>query len=81
MFSFRGRRSGAKLERRHSRASSVDRREIFKKYITNGSEHEENLRPFANDDPELLKGEEEPVDEDDREKGRVKKTATVYVCN
>ena len=46
------------MERRHSRASSVDRREIFKKYITNGSEHEETLRPFANDDPELLKGEE-----------------------
>ena len=50
---------GSNLERRHSRASSVDRREIFKKYITNGSEHEENLRPFADDDTELLKAADE----------------------
>ena len=50
---------GTNLERRHSRASSVDRREIFKKYIANGSEHEENLRPFANDDPDLLKAADE----------------------
>ena len=41
------------IERRHSRASSVDRREIFKKYIQNATASSEHT-PYANDNPELL---------------------------
>ncbi len=41
------------LSRRHSRASSVDRREIFTKYIARGNEHSDNIHPYENDDPEL----------------------------
>ncbi len=48
-------KTSSSLERRHSRASSVDRREIFQKYIQNAGEHAEDLRPYANDDPDLLK--------------------------
>jgi hypothetical protein len=33
------------LSRHHSRASSVDRREIFSKYITFTSEHSGNIQP------------------------------------
>ena len=41
------------LSRRHSRASSVDRREIFTKYITRDSEHSDTIHPYENHDPEL----------------------------
>ena len=47
------RRSLQRIERRHSRASSVDRREIFQKYIQNVNEHAESLRPYVNEDTEL----------------------------
>ena len=46
--------SSASVERRHSRASSVDRREIFRKYIQNVNEHAEDFRPYENVDPDLL---------------------------
>ena len=53
----RGRKSGVKkaslILRKHSRASSVDRREIFNKYIQKSSEHTDSIRPFSSDDPEL----------------------------
>ena len=52
----RGRKTGKKnltLQRKHSRASSVDRREIFNKYIQKSSEHTDSIRPFSSDDPEL----------------------------
>merc|ERR1712243_236074 len=42
-----------KLNRKHSRASSVDRREIFQKYINIDSEHAENVKPFENKSSEL----------------------------
>ena len=48
-------KTSSKLLRRHSRASSVDRREIFNKYIQKSSEHSESVRPFSSDDPELEK--------------------------
>jgi len=38
-----------KLRRKHSRASSVDRREIFEKYISNSSEHADNVRLYTGD--------------------------------
>ena len=38
-----------KLRRKHSRASSVDRREIFEKYINNDSEHADNVKLFTGD--------------------------------
>ena len=38
-----------KLRRKHSRASSVDRREIFEKYINNDSEHADNIKLFTGD--------------------------------
>jgi hypothetical protein len=41
------------LSRRHSRASSVDRREIFTKYVARGNEHSDDIHPYENDDPEL----------------------------
>jgi hypothetical protein len=42
------------FHRRHnSRASSVDRREIFEKYVQEGSEHSSKILPYCNDDPEL----------------------------
>ena len=40
-------------KRRHSRASSVDRREIFNKYIQRPGELSDSVRPFTSDDPEL----------------------------
>lgn len=40
------------LLRRHSRASSVDRREIFNKYIQRTES--DNVKPFTSDDPELV---------------------------
>lgn len=46
-------RSQTLLNRRHSRASSVDRREIFNKYIQRSSEHSDSVRPYSSDDPEL----------------------------
>ena len=43
--------------RRHnSRASSVDRREIFEKYVQEGNEHSNNILPYSNDNPELSHG-------------------------
>ena len=42
------------LHRRHSRASSVDRREIFNKYIQRSGEHSDSVRPYSSDDPELI---------------------------
>jgi len=47
------RTSGDKITRKHSRASSVDRREIFQKYINIDSEHAENVKLFENDSSEL----------------------------
>jgi hypothetical protein len=56
----RGRRGKAGLlQRRHSRASSVDRREIFNKYIQRSGEHSDSVRPFSSDDPELCHGEKD----------------------
>ena len=44
--------------RRHnSRASSVDRREIFEKYVHEGNEHSTKILPYSNDDPELIGNE------------------------
>ena len=44
--------------RRHnSRASSVDRREIFEKYVHEGNEHSNKILPYSNDDPELIGNE------------------------
>ena len=46
--------------RRHnSRASSVDRREIFEKYVHEGNEHSNKILPYSNDDPELIGNENE----------------------
>lgn len=36
-----------KVRRKHSRASSLDRREIFQKYISNESEHADNVKLFT----------------------------------
>ena len=47
------------LHRRHSRASSVDRREIFNKYIQRPGEHSDSVKPFVSDDPELCHGEKD----------------------
>ena len=47
------------LHRRHSRASSVDRREIFNKYIQRPGEHSESVKPFVSDDTELCHGEKD----------------------
>jgi len=44
---------GEKLSRKHSRASSVDRREIFQKYINIDNEHAENIKLFEDDSSEL----------------------------
>jgi len=44
---------GDKLSRKHSRASSVDRREIFQKYINIDNEHAENIKLFEDDSSEL----------------------------
>ena len=49
----RGRASRG-VTRRHSRASSVDRREIFTKYVARGSEHSVAIHPFASHDPGKL---------------------------
>ena len=38
-----------KLRRKHSRASSVDRREIFEKYINTSSEHADNVKLYTGD--------------------------------
>ena len=46
----RGRASRG-VTRRHSRASSVDRREIFTKYVARGSEHSVAIHPYASHDP------------------------------
>ena len=46
----RGRTSRG-VTRRHSRASSVDRREIFTKYVARGSEHSVAILPYASHDP------------------------------
>ena len=40
-----------KLRRKHSRASSVDRREIFEKYITNSNAHADNVKLFTGETP------------------------------
>ena len=45
--------TGDKIVRKHSRASSVDRREIFQKYINIDNEHAENIKLFENDSSEL----------------------------
>ena len=46
------------FSRRHnSRASSVDRREIFEKYVHEGNEHSNKILPYSNDDPELIGNE------------------------
>jgi len=45
--------SGDKIARKHSRASSVDRREIFQKYINIDNEHAENIKLFEDDSSEL----------------------------
>eukprot|EP00092_Neocalanus_flemingeri_P006642 GFUD01007166.1.p1 GENE.GFUD01007166.1~~GFUD01007166.1.p1 ORF type:complete len:727 (+),score=169.88 GFUD01007166.1:715-2895(+) len=47
------RHSGDKLSRKHSRASSVDRREIFQKYINIDNEHAETIKLFEDDSSEL----------------------------
>ena len=47
------RQTGDKIVRKHSRASSVDRREIFQKYINIDNEHAENIKLFENDSSEL----------------------------
>ena len=47
------RTSGDKITRKHSRASSIDRREIFQKYINIDNEHAENIKLFENDSSEL----------------------------
>ena len=57
-------RDGTKLIRRHSRASSVDRREIFQKYIQNSNENADEIRPYEDHDPEL-KAEQAPTDVED----------------
>ena len=62
-----GRSAQRAMERRPSRASSVDRREIFKKYIQNANEHTERLRPYANDDPELRRPKGQPARQDEKE--------------
>ena len=31
----------------------MDRREIFEKYVQEGSEHSSKILPYSNDDPEL----------------------------
>ena len=36
-----------KVRRKHSRASSVDRREIFQKYISHESEHADNVKLYT----------------------------------
>jgi hypothetical protein len=46
----RGRTSRG-VTRRHSRASSVDRREIFTKYVARGNEHSVSIHPYASHDP------------------------------
>jgi hypothetical protein len=45
--------AGDKIARKHSRASSVDRREIFQKYINIDNEHAENIKLFEDDSSEL----------------------------
>ena len=42
-----------KIVRKHSRASSVDRREIFQKYINIDNEHAENIKLFEDESSEL----------------------------
>ena len=42
------------LHRKHSRASSVGRREIFNKYIQRSGEHSDSVRPYSSDDPKLI---------------------------
>ena len=42
------------IRRQNSRASSVDRREIFEKYVQEGNEHSETIIPYSNDNPELI---------------------------
>ena len=37
---------GSSLRRRHSRASSVDRRDMFHKYVQGGGELSEDIRPY-----------------------------------
>ena len=32
----------------------MDRREIFEKYVQEGSEHSSKILPYSNDDPELI---------------------------
>ena len=39
-------RKGRKVDRKHSRASSLDRREIFHKYIPGGNQHAQTIKPF-----------------------------------
>jgi len=59
-------RDGTKLIRRHlSRASSVDRREIFQKYIQNSNENADEIRPYEDHDPEL-KAEQAPTAVEDK---------------
>ncbi|XP_059082309.1 uncharacterized protein LOC131879868 isoform X2 [Tigriopus californicus] len=53
------------IARRHSRASSVDRREIFRKYINNSNEHSMDICPYVNEDPELIHELEGKVDDQD----------------
>lgn len=53
------------IARRHSRASSVDRREIFRKYINNSNEHSLDICPYVNEDPELIHELEGKVDDQD----------------
>lgn len=43
----------ARLVRKHSRASSLDRREIFQKYINNESEHNVKLYTGDNNNKQL----------------------------
>lgn len=52
-------RSKKNLQRKHSRASSVDRREIFNKYIQRTGEHSDSVRPYSNDSPELDRNQDE----------------------
>eukprot|EP00095_Tigriopus_kingsejongensis_P005692 maker-scaffold158_size296719-snap-gene-1.24 protein:Tk05692 transcript:maker-scaffold158_size296719-snap-gene-1.24-mRNA-1 annotation:"domain protein" len=53
------------LGRRHSRASSVDRREIFRKYIHNNNEHSQDICPYVNEEGEIPLEREAKVDDED----------------
>merc|ERR1712223_205965 len=52
----KNRDTSSRLRRHNSRASSVDRREIFEKYVQEGNEHSNNILPYSNDNPELSHG-------------------------